>query len=464
MSATTDALRPGVPPRFRRVLLVACVFGASWGGAIVYWRLSGGLASNRALGVMFAGLPALLLLAAWAMPRRTAMPANAGAAPVMAPAALATPVPAAAPPLAILSAALRVPHASSAPQLAVALAENRARAALDPELVDDGGFPLMSARCLAAEDETARAEFAAWLAHTEEPEPAFGDEQWRALVLAGAVVAELAQRAAASLAGRPLPVLELAPLLPVAWPSALCRAAHGWLVHKAVRAGWPRGQVRIADAAGTAAPAALLARLAQDADAASQAWLALALACDSAIGSEAIARWAQAGVVFSASHAQGIVPGEGAAGLLLASPRQVQAADAEAAAGAAVLFEVAGQARPADLPRRCDPALLAGLAEGLLLRAGLHAGAVKLVVADTGHRTLPAMELMRYAAVVLPGIEAGVLRAGLACGSCGAVPFMAALALARHGARARAGAVLCVGNEDADGCSVALVRPLPRTA
>jgi hypothetical protein len=61
----------------------------------------------------------------------------------------------------------------------------------------------------------------------------------------------------------------------------------------------------------------------------------------------------------------------------------------------------------------------------------------------------------------LPHLDTGVdvRTTGPACGQSGAVPFLAALALARRRAEDDAGTVLCVGNTDPFHRSVALVRP-----
>jgi len=53
-----------------------------------------------------------------------------------------------------------------------------------------------------------------------------------------------------------------------------------------------------------------------------------------------------------------------------------------------------------------------------------------------------------------------IVRIGLASGSCGAVPVITVLALARHYARERNAPVLCVSNEDPFLRGAALVRPM----
>jgi hypothetical protein len=71
------------------------------------------------------------------------------------------------------------------------------------------------------------------------------------------------------------------------------------------------------------------------------------------------------------------------------------------------------------------------------------------------------MELMDQANQDLAHLDAGtdVLATGSACGHAGAVPFVAALALAHQQALERQAPVLCVSNEDPYYRSAALVRP-----
>ena len=66
-------------------------------------------------------------------------------------------------PLAIIGVSLRLPHGASPEELASAMAGNKARADLDKELVDDDGFPVMTARSSEAVDEVLQEEIAEWL-------------------------------------------------------------------------------------------------------------------------------------------------------------------------------------------------------------------------------------------------------------------------------------------------------------
>jgi hypothetical protein len=69
---------------------------------------------------------------------------------------------------------------------------------------------------------------------------------------------------------------------------------------------------------------------------------------------------------------------------------------------------------------------------------------------------------MELSAPVIPQLDAAddIIRIGLGSGSCGAVPFMTSLAMARYYALERSAPVLCISNEDPYLRSAALVRPL----
>jgi hypothetical protein len=422
--------------------LITCLFAVPFGLRLAFW-------SGRRLLV-----------------RRTHRTAAAPAAPPAVPAHDTPPRP---PVLAILAAALRLPSGGSAPTLAAALAGRQGGAGCDPELVDDAGSPVITARSSAAGDDVLRAAILAWLAANGLADLRFSDEQWRALILATQVTAELAGQAASLLlpAGAPsrLPrPLRLIPLLPAEWDSAQRRAAGQWLEHTVAQSGWPAARIERARSTlpgpDEASPAAPFSHLAHEAVLTNAPLSALVVACASHIGGATVARWAADGSLFSAAQPQGRVPGEGAAGLLVLDERQ-----ARTLKGAAIVrLDALQEARhdsPAHPNRHLDPALLSGVIERALEHARAAHSEVAMVVADTGERTRQVLELSGSLAT-LPRLDPArdVARVGIASGSCGVVAFIAALGLARHHALGRAAPVLCVSNEDAYRRIAALVRPV----
>ena len=154
------------------------------------------------------------------------------------------------------------------------------------------------------------------------------------------------------------------------------------------------------------------------------------------------------------------MPGEGSVGLLLTDMQQARAIGQRDV----VMLEPMQDARhaaPVDNARRADPGVLEALTRRVVQDRKADFKGVAMIVADTGHRSSRMLELMGYASVTLPQLDdtGDIVCLGVACGSCDAVPFITALALARHYALERFGSVLCVSNEDARLRHAALVQP-----
>ena len=457
-------------------LLIVLVFGLCWGGAIWYWQATNRMPANGELALYLVVLPLALLLAfvigRKLMTTAAAAPAAAAASADSAPAA--PPPPPQAPPLALLASALRTPHGATPDELASAFADNKARADLDDELVDDNGFPLMTARSDDAQDDEVEEQIKAWLLANDMTALRFSDEQVRALTLAGAVATDLAGAAAdllASAAAAPAgaalaptpPMLQLLPILPGDWELAHRRAAGQWLRHTLVEAGWPDKSINLAAELPTdaraAGPNAALSRLAHHSMTSEAPLLAMLLACGSQIGEDSVQALAAGGKLFTTNAPHGMIPGEGAAGLLVADLAQARTFDGAAFA----LLHPAAEGRrdaAADDSRRSDPKLLATLA-GKALAHAPEPDKVAMILSDTGHRSSRVQELMGVATATLPQLDpaADVVCVGNASGSCGAVPFMTALALARYQALERSAPVLCLSNEDPYLRSATLVGP-----
>lgn len=465
----------------KRTLLCLLVFGAAWGGALWYWDARDRSPDTGELLLFLLVLPLAVLALLWLgralIALMLAAPAAAAAQDAPPPAAQDTAAPA-LPPLAIMGAALRCAHGATPEELAAVLKDHKALPALDSELLDDDGYPLMSARAALADSAASggplREDVGIWLALNGHPGVTFDDEQWRTLALGAAVAAELGE-AAGAYAPPPLeknrekdpaapvqPVLRLMPIWPDHWQHAQRNAGAAWLRHVAAKGGWPASRIAVSvvapdEPAVSPAPVPLLQALARHVASDPAPLLTMVLACASHVGHASVNRWSDQATLFTSGHPQGMIPGEGAAGLLLAG---LAHADRFGPAPHRLLHSAdAMRDSSADGARRADPTMLQTLAKQVLAEAASAPPAVALVLADTGHRTSRTMELMTLAIAATPQLDAGadVLRVGSAYGNCGAVPFVSALALAAHQAAELQAPVLCIGNEDPLRRSVALV-------
>ncbi|WP_152594761.1 hypothetical protein [Massilia sp. BSC265] len=463
---TTTTTTPARLPAdwFKLGAVVITTFIVCWAIMLWYWHQTdqdpetGELALALLvfpLGVLFAlwGSQKAIMARAASIPASTAKPASATS---RAAAETSTPM------LAIVATALRSPHGTSAEELASAIADNEARADLDKELVDDNGFPVMTARSDDAHDESLQDEIADWLS-SQGLQLHLSEEQWRALILASGVAAELASVAASDLLpyeDSP-PLLQLRLMLPSDWAIDIRRAVTMWLKHTVSQYGWPEASITAMNVPEQehASPTTVITQLMPATSSGSAPVVALVIACASLIGQESIDRLAAQSSLFTSSQARGQIPGEGAAGLLLTDLQLAQACGAEFA----LLGPVSERRRDtsADDTRRVDSALLLELAEQASKAATIEISQIGMVVADTAHRPNRVLELMGLSAPAIPQVDASddIIRIGLGSGSCGAVPMMTTLALARHYALERNAPILCIGNEDPYLRSVAMVRP-----
>lgn len=467
MTSTTVA-----PPRLaagwiQKALLTAAVFVLCWGGAIAYWRSAERAPATSDLLLALLALPLGVLAAVWLGKKLVAArPAVAAAA---ASTTAAQPVAAgpAATPLAILAAALRAPHGDSPAALAAAMADNKARPDLDPELIDDDGFPVTSARSDAAVDEALQEEVHEWLILNGMAELRFSSAQWRALTLGTAVVRDLADEAVMQLLppeGAP-PPLRLLPLLPPDWTVEQKHAAGLWFRHTVAQFGWPLDSLTRIDAPRDATPAVILGQCAAESGACAAQAFTILVACASSIEQETVDGWYANGSLQTPARAQGHIPGEGAAGLLLTGLDAARQTDGAVFAQLHPMCEARREVS-ADNAKRADTKRLAELAQRAVQAGGRELSSLACVAADTDHRTSRGLELMGLAASALPDLDttSDVLRTGVATGTCGAVPFMCALAVARHAALAGNAPALFVSHDDPFTCSMALVAPPPAAA
>lgn len=455
----------------RRCLLVLAVFALCWGGAIWYWRTGTRVPTSGDLAGAMLLLPLSLLLAFWLgkklLARLAAAPALAAAA-TTAPQADAAPAAALPAALHIVAAALRMPGGATPEELTTAMQARQARPALDPELLDENGYPLLCGKVVGVQEDTQQQTLAAWL--RQHPQPGldgerfpFNPEDVRALALGGEVLADLMYAAmrhpllpawlmapASARAAMALPTLQLHLLLPAAWSAPQSQAGSAWLHQLLLEQGWPPEKLALPMLSATPQPApfALLEQIAARTALGDQPVLAIVLACNSYIGEMSVHDWAIKGQLFSAGHADGQIPGEGAAGLLLANAAEAALLEAP---GPVLLHHGAMQARDSSAgPRKHGvPGLLASLATQALAGAAVLPADIALLSADTDQHPDRMLELMNCTTALLPELDLAsqVLGVGAACGHAGPVAALAALALAQHAA-ASGDQVLCLSNLD----------------
>lgn len=459
---TTTTTTPARLPAewFKLGAIVITTFIVCWAIALWYWHQTDQNPGTGELALALLAFPAAVLFALWGshkaiMARAASIPASTSRPATATSRADAVPT---TPVLAIVATALRSPHGSSAEELASAIADNEARADLDQELVDDNGFPVMTARSDDAHDEALQDEITDWLS-SQGLQFHLSEEQWRALTLASGVAAELGSIAAGDLESPP--TLQLRLMLPADWPVDIRRAATMWLKHTVSQYGWPEASIVTLDVPEQdhASPATVITQLMPGTSSGEVPMVALVIACASLIGQESIDRLAAQSSLFTSSQSRGQIPGEGAAGLLLTDLNLARACGAEF-----TLFAPVSERRrdtSADDTKRVDASLLLELVEQASKAAAVDISQISMVIADTAHRPNRVLELMGLSAPAIPQVDAAddIIRVGLGSGSCGAVPFVTVLALARHYALERGAPILCIGNEDPYLRTAALVRP-----
>jgi len=438
----------------KRSLLVLGVFGLCWIGAVWYWRSTTRMPDAGDLALAMLVMP-LTLITGFVLARKTFAAPDAPAARAGTPVApelqasqgaqttdangAVQPQDVAAPwmPLAVAGTALRMAHGDSPAELAAAFADGEARLDLDPELTDSQGFPLLAGRV----ENVALEPIEAWLS-TLKPEPRTPSGQHlRAMALGGDVAADLAAQATA-LGGEG--VLQLLPLLPPDWPATTQALATRWLEHCVTEAGWPKEQLLVRQPA--AGPlAALRAASAQAAGNGAPA-LNLLLAFGSDIDPNAIEHLAVNGKLYGPRNPNGRMPAEGAAGILLQSPKE------------------AGEELRLLALHAKEEATLRELAEQALAKANGEKPAY--VAADTDHRAALMSDLMQCVEATVPGLDANTSLAciGAACGHTGAVGALAAIALAHEQAAGSGSLALALSNSDPTQRYALLVGPLPAPA
>lgn len=447
---------------WRAVLVVAVVFAMVWACVIVWWRAGDATPGGTRMLVWLVVVPVVILSTLWIGAHLRRRQRAAAGADEPGANADGTGVPddaePAQRPLGILAAAVNLPELP--------------RPELHPELRDRDGLPVLAAfnaelvtRPLADRLQAGAGERMA-------------DEHLRALALLEPVALELFDSAARLLP--PLPEAEerviaglrrsakIAPdaggsvhvvvLLPQDVPPSLRTGCEDWLRELASGAGLDPGRSTFEvgcgqDADGTSRR---IEALVEDEPRKDTHWQLL-LASASSIGERALHALIASGRLASSRNIEGLVPGEGAAGLLLrpatgVRPRQDVHEPVLAAIRTAVFVHGSS---PRDAARATGELL-----GGLMGMTGVPRDDVAMVLSDADQRPSRSVEAAVAASTACPGLDpAGACPAlGVASGHLGHVAPLALLALAWQQAREADAPVLTLSVASASTRSAALVR------
>ena len=349
---------------------------------------------------------------------------------------------------------------------------------LDPVLTDSGGFPIRSGRIESLSetnvDETALA-LNEWLATRNTIGLVWSPAQLRALTLAAEVTKELSNQ----LRGHALlgPYLNAAPsqhgaialapvqfsaLAPAYWSSKHRTAAQRWLADLVVNSGWPSEKLVLSPLTANhqGDVLGLIDRLCLQAYRQSLPCLALVVGFDSAIDDESVSAWQASGRLLHAESPNGLIPAEGASGVLLADTAQTAHLDRDQAS---TLHRVAlaRREKSADASGRIAGDTLQLVSQAALRNAGLRNDQIAVVCADADQRASRTAELLQAVYGDFPELDAETdcLRTASGCGAAGAATSLSTLALAHYVTVTDTVSTLCLLNQDAFERVGVVVRP-----
>ena len=468
------------------LLLLALVFLAIWLLVIGYWRVTGTDPTGAELALYLVGMPIAVIAVFFGgkalLKRVRNNDTDAEVASTDANGGGDTPAEASRPEdelyLCLLDSALRLPVGSSGEDALAVLAEGKTRPGLDDALVDDQGFPVFATRVEDITDEGLEQALALPDQHNDTP-LRWSPEQMRALAMGRGVLDDLLAGQLAQLfaelqahadgepphdspdreAANP-PPLHMRPLLPAHWSVAHRELASTWFrEHAEAQLLHPELTVAAKHAIQRAGAPGFgdlndLALAAHNEDRNS---LCVILACDSLIGDTEIARLDGEGRLFSQSNPGGMVPGEGAAGVVVVTHPML--ADVASADYARVHRAAMGdrKTRAGDKSRRSeDQALLGRLGTKALANARCAAEDIGFVISDAGIDATQGRERAQLIGDKLDHLDptAECPNIGTACGDLGFVGTLAALALSHSAVRNTGRPVL----------AISLSHPLQRAA
>lgn len=359
--------------------------------------------------------------------------------------------------LTIIASSIITRYGSTADDLVAGLASARTTFELDPQLIDENGYPILSGRIAELDAADAFIQYKRWGAMHE---TVWSSADERALALAYRVCTQLIDILPSHLTqsgvtsdgeGAPqtdaVPLLCLIPVLPERWPLSQKNSVTQWLVDIIAHCGWPVEKIMVPplEEMEKTDPLAALNRLNVEENPLRETGLYLLIASESFIGADNIASAQAQHQLHSKQRMK--IPGEAAAGMAFT----VSAQRRSAMDSTAQMHQVIRHQRDkvAQDQGRIKPSMLTRTIRDALESASINPEQLTTVIADTDARVNRIGELYEAMQEIAPEIEtADCLRVAGACGAIGAVAGLAALLIAKQVAEEKKQPVLCVSNND----------------
>jgi hypothetical protein len=469
-----------------RSLFIGGIFSLVWLAVIYHWRTNNRMPNGTDVVFYFIVLPMAILTAIWLSAKAwnfaTGAIGNSAPPTKLADESVAVNEHAAvkerALSIALLASAIKTAHGSSAEELTANLKTNEARLDLDPELTNQDGFPVLTGRINAIDENAQREALASWSELTGRANLEWSAEQLRAISIGSEVTIELAQQVinhpllepyiAAIARNRelpPLPMLQVMVMLPDNWIVEKRQFVLDWFFDLIQQQGWPAEKISFRSALQSSPIRALagIDQLMLDSFRLSQTCFAMAIACESHLGEDTIRDWEDTGKLFVGKNGDAgktQMPGEGAAGVLLADATQAQLMALETNVR---LHRVVQNRRSKSIDARgnvTDP-MLHEMVHDALAMSQISADKISLISSDTDQRSSRIVELMAMGNKLFPDLDPSTQYFKLAshCGDMGAVSSLAALVLGHFQVVSEEEPALCISNIDPHERTVAVLSP-----
>ena len=452
-------------------LIIGGTFAVIWLGTIYQWRTNAYLPDSDDVALFFLILPVGVLLGFWFLSklfrfsRPTPEPvAEAGKQDDANKDTAKTDEQERFLSLAILAAAIRTSQGKSPDELKEKLVSNKASFDLDPELTDSNGYPIMSGRIMDIDENAMLEALTEWDAAKQHTPFEWTPGQLRAIAIGSEIVGELAhvllehkdleayldlpphKREQAA-----LPAVQLIPIIEASWGPEKNQYVSDWFEHLIQQTGWPAEKIvqKPGSKPSFVLPFVAIDQLMVETYRQSISCVSIVVACESNIDPTIIDELESTGKLSTGSNNDGLIPGEGAAGLLLADEHQAGLLGRDSFTK--IQRVAKGQRdKSADTKGLVGDSLLTELVQNALAISKLTTENISLITSDTDDRGGRIIELMGMGAKVFPELDPieHYLKVATACGAIGPAAGLIALALGHDEVENNAGATVCLSNLD----------------